>query len=110
MRVLLISLFCCAIPASLSSKKGEPTLTHPCAIAMTDGYDARARRWERKPLCTICPFRITAPTLEQLSGSMSRQSVPSVGEPRRGIVWGNRLDGEANRFLERLLGARPQSA
>ena len=48
--------------------------------------------------------------IEQLSGSLSRQSVPSVGEPRRGIVWGNRLDGKANRFLERLLGARPQSA
>src|SRR5215831_10744353 len=48
--------------------------------------------------------------LEQLSGSLSRQSVPSVSEPGRGIVAGNRLDGETNGFLERLLGARSQPA
>ena len=33
-----------------------------------------------------------------------------MSEPGHGIVWGNGLDGEANRFLERLLGARAQSA
>src|SRR5262245_12659955 len=47
--------------------------------------------------------------LEQLSGSLSRQSVASMGEPRCCIVAGNRLDGEANRFLKRLLGAGSQS-
>ena len=53
---------------------------------------------------------IALSALEQLSGSLSRQSVTSVGEPRHGIVAGNRLDGETNRFLERFLGARAQSA
>ena len=37
--------------------------------------------------------------LEQLSGNLSRQSVPGVGEPGRGIMTGNGLDGEAHRFL-----------
>jgi hypothetical protein len=55
-------------------------------------------------------MRNTLNILEQLSGSLSRQSVPGVGEPRRCVVAGNRLDGEANRFLERLLGAGSQSA
>ncbi len=31
-----------------------------------------------------------------------------MGEPGRRIAAGNRLDGEANRFLERLLGAGAQ--
>src|SRR5262245_47699707 len=53
--------------------------------------------------------RGSSETLEQLSGSLSRQSVPSMGEPRCCIVRGNRLDSEANCFLERLLGAGSQS-
>ena len=48
--------------------------------------------------------------LEQLSGSLSRQSVTSMSEPGHRIVAGNRLNGETNRFLERFLGARAQSA
>ena len=64
-------------------------------------------------------FNLTAPNpqllrrrkiLEQLSDRLSRKNVPGVGEPRRGVVAGNRLDGEANCFLERLLRARAQAA
>src|SRR5262245_32925981 len=54
--------------------------------------------------------RVAQDRLERLSDSLSRQGIPSMSEPGRRIVAGNGLDGEADRLLERLLGARAQSA
>jgi hypothetical protein len=46
-----------------------------------------------------------AHTLEHFSFSLSRQGIPSMGEPGGRIVGGNGLDRQTGRFLERFLGA-----
>jgi len=47
--------------------------------------------------------------LEQLSGSLIRQGVTRMGEPSDGIVVGTGLDGQADRLLERVVGACTES-
>ena len=48
--------------------------------------------------------------LEQFSLCLGRQGVADMGEPCFRIVAGNGLDGEADGFLERLLGAGTEPA
>src|SRR5512142_1873219 len=50
------------------------------------------------------------PSLEQLSGSLGRQSVADVGEPSHGIIGSDRLDCYLHGVPERLFGASAQSA
>src|SRR5262249_62072599 len=49
-------------------------------------------------------------SIQQLSSSSIRQGIPRMGEPRGSIVAGNGREDQADRFLERFMGASAQPA